>query len=245
MSNLQSRMNTFKNKVWELLNEYGINGENLGIEIECSSKFSELMSLAHHESVEEQNLFKNTIKKILNNNQNLNEQEIGNIFDGVENIIISKFIKMFNGLEDELYGANKVETECELLHNVRNFYRTYSVFLSDENDIKAKENIDYYEEEIKLTKLNEKIHKIPSLDHDIAEKEINELRKMFEEIKNFKMKHEYLIDNIESWKKQFEDICKYHQGTILDRINSASKNQNQEYSSIHNKQHIINDDMIK
>ena len=73
MAKFQMDFSELQSKIFKLLGEYGINGENLGIEIECSSKFSELMSLAHHESVEEQNLFKNTIKKILNNNQNLNE----------------------------------------------------------------------------------------------------------------------------------------------------------------------------
>lgn len=58
MSNLQSRMNTFKNKVWELLNEYGINGENLGIQLECSSEFSELLSMIYKEKDDEREMFK-------------------------------------------------------------------------------------------------------------------------------------------------------------------------------------------
>lgn len=58
MSNLQSRMNTFKNKVWELLNEYGINGENLGIQLEYSSEFSELLSMVYKEKDDEREMFK-------------------------------------------------------------------------------------------------------------------------------------------------------------------------------------------
>lgn len=51
-------MNTFKNKVWELLNEYGINGENLGIQLECSSEFSELLSMVYKEKDDEREMFK-------------------------------------------------------------------------------------------------------------------------------------------------------------------------------------------
>lgn len=41
----QGRFVDFKKKVWELLGEFGINGEDIGRQLECSSEFSELMNL--------------------------------------------------------------------------------------------------------------------------------------------------------------------------------------------------------